>query len=387
MWEDKCDLRIPGPSPVPPPILTGLSRPVFNHRGPVFHELLEKARARLQKVFQTQNEIMIITGSGTAAMEAAVANTVNPGEKVLVLVGGAFGERWAQLCQAYGAQVRTIAYPWGEGVDAGRVADVLAQEPDIKAVFATQNESSTGVLNDIKAIARARPRREVLLIVDAISSLGGVELQTDAWGVDVVVAASQKCLMMPPGLAFISLSPQAWQVVQENTSPRFYLDLRKYHQFAAKGETPFTPNVLLVRGLLEAIDLLETEGLPNAIARHRLMRDVLRAGIKALGLELLVREEFASPTVTAVRSSGFAVDRLRRLMRNSFGVEVGGGQGRLAGQIFRIGHMGYATPMDMIATLSSLELALKAMGEPVTLGKGVAAAQAHLLEALPVREE
>ncbi|MFS8533570.1 MAG: alanine--glyoxylate aminotransferase family protein [Limnochordales bacterium] len=380
MQLEQQHLRIPGPTPVPPRVMRAAARPVVNHRGAAFRELYKQVTAELKNVFQTQGEVMIITGSGTAAMEAAVVNLVSPGEKVLVLVGGKFGERWGEIARAYGAQVIEWRYDWRQGAEPEELARRLAADPDIVAVFATHNESSTGVMNDIEGLSRARDlggrRHRALLIVDSVSALGGAPLPMDAWGVDAVVTGSQKCLMVPPGLSFVALGQRALERLEQVTTGRYYLDLRAYRKAAAAGESPYTPAVTLVFALQEALAMLAEEGLENSFARHRLMRDMVRAGIKALGLPLWTDERWASPTVTAVEGApGLEVEPFRKLVRDRFGVELAGGQGELKGRIFRIGHMGYAGPLDMIAALAAIEQGLAASGFPVKLGAGVAAAQ------------
>lgn len=385
MWEERGvqdemrQLRIPGPTPVPPRVTRAAARPIFNHRGPRFHRLHREVTAGLKRVFETAGHVALLTGSGTAAMEAAVANMINPGDKVLVLVGGVFGGRWGKIARAFGAEVVEYHYDWSQGADPARVAEYLAQEPGIAAVFATHNESSTGVMNDIEAVAKARVdagRREVLLIVDSVSGLGGAPLRMDEWGVDVVVTGSQKCLMVPPGLSFVAWGPGADQRLEKTANHRFYFDLRAYKASAERGETPFTPAVSLVAALGEALKLLEEEGLEASFERHRLMRDMARAAMKALDLTLFTEDRWASPTVTAVLApDGVDVGSFRAVVRDRFGVELAGGQGDLKDRLFRIGHMGYAGPLDVVAAVAAVEQALKAVGRPVRLGAGVAAAQ------------
>ena len=380
MQSEQQHLRIPGPSPVPPRVVRAASRPMVNHRGAAFRELYKQVTSQMRDVFQTSGEVMLITGSGTAAMEAAVVNLVSPGEKMLALVGGKFGERWAEIGRAFGAEVIELRYDWRRGADPAELSARLAADPDIVAVFATHNESSTGVLNDIEGLSRARElggrRHKALLVVDSISALGGAPLPMDAWGVDVVVTGSQKCLMLPPGLSFVALGQAALERLEQVTTGRYYLDLRAYRKAAAAGESPYTPAVSLVFALQESLAMLAEEGLEKAYARHRLMRDMVRAGVKALGLPLYTDERWASPTVTAVEGApGLDVEAFRRLVLREFGVELAGGQGQLKGKIFRIGHMGYAGPLDMIAALAAVEQGLAKSGFPVQLGAGVAAAQ------------
>lgn len=371
-------LRIPGPTPVPHRVAAAGAQPMINHRGPVFKQLMITVLERLKNVFQTKNTILALTGSGTAAMEASVANLINPHDEVLVLAGGVFGQRWAKICRAFQSQVHVLEYPWGEGVDPQQVADFLRRHPQTAAVFATHNESSTGVLNDLAGIGAAAADFDALLIVDAVSSLGGADLKMDQWGIDVVCTASQKCLMAPPGLAFISFSQRAEQRMMEVSSPRFYLDLRIYMEWLAKHEPPFTPNIACFRAVAEALSMIEAEGLEQVFARHLLLRDMIRAGLRALNLPLLVDEKWASPTVTAVKPDfsdigGFVAD-LR-----ACGVELAGGQGPLSGKIFRIGHMGYASPLDMLVTLAAIESKLGCYGRAAAAAEQVwsKAQQAH----------
>ena len=367
---DRQQLRIPGPTPVPPQVVSAGARPMVNHRGPVFKSTMMNVLERLKKLFKTQNTILALTGSGTSAMEASVANLINVNDEVLVLVGGTFGDRWAKICSAYQAQVHILEYPWGEGVEPQQVADFLRRNPRITAVFATHNESSTGVLNDLQGIGAALADSDALYIVDAVSSLGGVDVRTDQWGIDVVCTASQKCLMLPPGLAFISLSERAKQRMAQVSSPRFYFDLRIYMEWLAKEEPPFTPNVACFFAMEKALDLIESEGLEQVFARHMILRDMVRAGLRALDLPLLVADKWASPTVTAVKPKFDNIGRFLAELRDT-GVELAGGQGRLSGEIFRIGHMGNASPLDMLTTLAAIEARLGSHGQAVAAAEQV----------------
>jgi len=368
----KTELRIPGPVPVPPAVLQAASHPMINHRGREFKDMYPRAMKRLQPIFGTQQPIYAVTGSGTAGMEAAAVNIVSPGDKVLVPVGGVFGLRWKSILDAYGADVQLLEYGWGEALDPDTVRSVLQANPDIKAVFTTHNESSTGVLNDIQALGQAAAGHQALLVVDAVSSLGGTPTEMDAWGLDVVCTASQKCLMVPPGLAFLAFSPAAMDRSQSVASSRFYFNINRYDEMLAKGETPFTPNISLIYGLEAALDMIEGEGLERVYARHRLMQTMVRAGVRALDLPLLVDEECASPTTTAVKPEGWdSVDSFRARVRVSMGIELAGGQGPFADRIFRIGHMGYAGPLDMVSCLAALEVALDRPGTAVAAAENV----------------
>lgn len=361
MYRFKPELRIPGPVPVPSEVSLQMAKPMINHRGATFKEKFPAVLARMQPLFGTKNPIYMITGSGTSGMEAAVANLVSPETPVLCLVGGFFGKRWADLCEAYKAKLHVLEFAWDRGVDPNQVSDYLAKHPEIELIFVVQNESSTAALNDIEAVSKARGSHDALLIVDAVSALGGTPCEMDAWGLDVVVSASQKCLMAPPGTAFISLSERAHKFMGKTESNRYYFDLRKYAQFVERGETPFTPNIHNVFALEEALKMMEAEGLENVFARHLLMRDMMRAGAKAVGLELLVNDKDASPTVTAVKY--LEADSFRTRIRTQYGVEFAGGQGIHANNIFRVGHMGYATPLDVLTALAVLEVDMKKFGE------------------------
>ncbi|NLJ81466.1 MAG: alanine--glyoxylate aminotransferase family protein [Firmicutes bacterium] len=361
MQHFKPELRIPGPTPLPPRVLQRMAEPMINHRGQAFKEKFPEIMKRLGPLFGTENPIYMITGSGTAGMETAVSNLVSPQTPVLCLVGGFFGQRWADLCRAYRADLHVLEFPWGTGADPQKVEDYLSGHPEIEIIFLVHNESSTAVLNNLKEISQARGRHRALLAVDAISSLGGTPVDMDTWGLDVVIGASQKCLMTPPGTVFISISQRARSYLEKSSSSRYYFDLKKYEQFLEKGEAPFTPNVNNVFALECALDLIEAEGLPNVFARHLLLRDMFRAGVKAVGLELLVADRDASPTVTGVKLSN--ADQFRARIKELYGVEFAGGQGPQAGRTFRVGHMGYATPLDVLTALAVIEMDLEKAGQ------------------------
>lgn len=372
----KLRLMIPGPTPLPPAVSEALARPMVGHRAKEFAGLTARLHDKLQKILQTKNEVFILTSSGTGGLEAAVANTVNPGDRVLALVAGKFGERFRDLARVYGAEVIELAFPWGRPVDLDAVERELNRHPDIRVVLATQNETSTGVVHDIKGLAALTAGHEALLAVDAVSGLGGIDLPADAWGVDVLVTASQKALMTPPGLAMISLSEKAWARVGECRAPRYYFSLPAAKKALAKWNTAYTPAVSLFFALEAAVDLMLAEGLPQVFARHRLLARACRAGVQALGLELLPPEEAASPVVTAVRSpAGLSADDLRKLLYDKYGVLFAGGQAELKGKIFRIAHMGYVDRLDILTALGALELAMDELGIPVEFGTAVAAAQ------------
>lgn len=329
---DKHYLMIPGPTPVPPSVVAAMSKPMIGHRSNDFAELHKKVVAKLQKVFQTQNDIFILTNSGTGGMEFAVANVINPGDKVLALITGNFGERFANIARAYGAEVEEMNFGWGNAVDVKALATKLANGCSYKAVLATQNETSTGVLNDIQGIGAIVKNTPALLLVDGVSGVGGIEVKVDEWGVDILVTASQKAFMLPPGLAMVSFSPKALAAAENCRQPRFYFSLPAVRKAFANWNTAYTPNVALFQGLDAALDMMLEEGLENVYARHKLLMRAVRAGIRALNLQLLADDEIASPVVTAVVSpEGVNADDLRSVLRKEFGVTFAGGQGILKG--------------------------------------------------------
>ncbi|MDH7574075.1 MAG: alanine--glyoxylate aminotransferase family protein, partial [Clostridia bacterium] len=323
------------------------------------------------------------TASGTGGMEAAVTNFLSPGDKALVVSIGSFGERFAKICRAFDVEVEVLAYEWGTAARAEELAERLSRDKngEIKAVLVQHNETSTGVLNDIAAISRARGDHPALLIVDAISGLVAADLKTDAWNLDVVISGSQKAFMIPPGLSMISVSPRAWEANARCRNRRYYFDLQSAKDFLAKDQTPFTPAVSVLFGLRESLRMLLAEGLEAAQVRHRLYRDMVRAGVRALGLELLAADEVASPAVTAIKvPAGMAPKDIRSPLRERFSVVCAGGQGKLTDHIFRFGHLGYVDTNDIVAALAALEMVLMEKGLPVKLGSAIAAAEEVLVK-------
>lgn len=370
----KFRLLAPGPTPVPPEVLLAMAQPVLHHRTPEFEALFAQARRGLQWLFQTRREVLILAASGTGAMEGAVVNACSPGDRVLVIRGGKFGERWAEICQAYGLSVIPVEVPYGKAVDPQAVAAALRKEPGIAAVFATHSETSTGVLHDLEAIAAIVRQTPALLVADAITSLGVVDLPTDAWGVDVVVAGSQKAMMLPPGLAFACLSDLAWAAAERARLPRYYFNFLVERKIQAKHQTAWTPAISLIAGLKVALDLLQAEGLPAIFARHERLARATRAAVTALGLELFA--ERPSPAVTAVKvPEGVDGGAIVRVLRDTHGISIAGGQGSMEGKIFRIATLGYADAYDVLTGIAALEFTLAELGYPVRLGDGLRAAQ------------
>lgn len=354
------NLRIPGPTPLPPSVREALSKQMISHRSPEFAALQERIVHRLRSVFQTQGDILLLASSGTGGLEASVVNLISPGDKVLALSIGFFGDRFADIAEAFGAELIRVNFPLGQAVDLEVLDQLLAANPELKLVLVTHNETSTGVTNPLKEIAQAvKERSHALLGVDAISSIGSIPLAVDAWRCDVVVTGSQKSWMIPPGMAMVSVSPAAWEATRRAQSRRFYWDFAKMREAMAKGQTPFTPSIALYYALDEALRLMEEEGWDHVIARHRWIADHTRAGVKALGLELLADEAYASNTVTAIRT-GAAIDaeELRAVLRDEYQVLLGGGFGELRGKIVRIGHLGYVSQSDIDDCLEAMEKAL-----------------------------
>jgi serine---pyruvate transaminase len=373
-------LLTPGPTPLPPQVCEAAARPIIHHRTPQFQAVLKEAAEGLKYVFQTANDVYILTSSGTGGMEAAVSNLLSAGETALVVEAGKFGERWTELCKAYGITAEVIKVPWGKAVAASDVEKHLKANPKIKVVFATLCETSTGVATDIAALGAVVKDTAAVLVVDAISGLGAIDLQADAWHVDVVVSGSQKGLMLPPGLGFISVSPKAMKMVDASTSPRYYFDLRKARKAAASTDTPFTPAITLVIALNEALKMMKQDGLPGVFARHKKMADATRAAVQALGMTLFAPEA-GSDVVTAVNvPAGIDGEKLVKTMRDSYGVTIAGGQDELKGKVFRFAHMGFIEEFDIIVGVSCLEKVLAQMGYKFTLGAGVKAAQEVFLK-------
>ncbi len=371
-------LLIPGPTPVPQDVLLEMAREMINHRGAEFSNLLKSSTELLKKIFKTNNDVLILTASGTGGMEAAVVNFFSQGEEVLVGICGVFGERFAKICKAYGLNVKTIETEPGKGIEPETLEKVLKENPNIKGVFLTHNETSTGVTNNLRELAYiVKEKPERLLIVDAVSSLGAIDLPTDELKIDVVVTASQKALETPPGLAMISVSELAWNYNEKANLPRFYFDLKQAKKFLNEGATPFTPAVSILFALRKALENILNRGLENNFKRHMVLGKAVREAIKALGVtRLLADERWASDTVTpVVPPENVNPDELRKYIRNKFGVVLAGGQGGLKGKIFRIGHVGYVEPTDILVAISSIEIALENLGCKGLRGKGVQVAE------------
>ena len=369
-------LLTPGPTPVPPEVLHALAEPVIHHRSPDFRAVFETVIDRLQAVFRTTSDVLVFTASGTGAFESAFVNLLSPGERVLVVSCGEFGTRWQQLGGALGIDVVPLDYPWGE---APRSADLAArlEESGAGVVVLVHSETSTGVVCDLEELLGVSREAGVLTIVDAISSLGAVPLETDAWGADVVVTASQKALMTPPGLSFAAVSNRAWAKTETAALPRFYWDWAKALKAQAKGSTPFTPATSTVVALAEALRLLLENGLDAAFARHVAIGRACRAGVKAMGLELYSPDDDSSAVLTAALTpDGVDAVALRLALRDRHGITIAGGHGDLVPRLFRIGHIGYVSIDDIQTALDAIEQELAAAGADVERGAAAAAALA-----------
>jgi aspartate aminotransferase-like enzyme len=376
-------LFAPGPTSVPPEVLLELAKPVLHHREPEFLKTLSEVRDGLKYLFQTSGEVIILSASGTGAMEAAVANLFSTGDRALVISGGKFGERWAEICRAYGVEPVTLEVPWGEAVKPSDVADALARDASIRGVCVQACETSTGVSHDVRAlgeIVKAHPH--ALLMVDAVSALGATELCTDEWGLDAVVAGSQKAMMLPPGLAFVAMSDRAWQRAAQTNLPRYYFHLPKIRLELEQDDHPYTLPTSLVVALRESLEHLREEGLDHIFRRHRQLAEATRAGIKALGLSLLA-EKSPSDALTVVRvPEGIDGGRIPKLFQELCNITIVGGQDRLRGKVFRLAHMGYVDAFDVVTMVSAVEFVLHRLGYPLAWGTGVRAAQEILARPL-----
>ncbi len=369
-------LLTPGPTQIPPEICAALGRPIIHHRTPQFQENLKEAVEGLKQVFQTKNDIYLLTCSGTGAMEAAVCNLLSPGDKAITVDGGKFGERWSELCRSYGVEPQVIKVAWGKAVDPAQIKKILDMHKDIKAVFITQSETSTGVTTDVEAVARVVRNTNAVLVVDAISALGIIDLQMDNWGIDVVVSAVHKGFMLPPGLAFISASPKAFKLVETCKSPRYYFDLRKSKEAMADVDTPFTPAIGIVIALNESLRRMKQEGLPNLFAAYARLAKGTREAARALGLSIFTDESCQSNVLTAIKlPAEIDGNKVVKMMRDTYGISVAGGQDSLKGKIIRIAHMGCVDEYDILTGIACLEKVLLKLGHKFTPGAGIAAAQ------------
>jgi aspartate aminotransferase-like enzyme len=372
-------LMTPGPTPIPERVLLAMAEPIIHHRAPEFSEIMKNVRDGLKYLYQTKNEVIVHASSGTGAMEAAVVNTLSSGDKIVTIRGGKFGERWSEIAQAYGVEPINIDVTWGEAVDPTQIKEVLDKNSDIKAVMIQASETSTGVGHPIKEVAEiVKGRDETILIVDAISALGVIDLPTDDWKLDVVVSGSQKGLMLPPGLAFMSISDKAKEFVKKSNLPKFYFDFAKEEKNLLKNQNAYTPAISLIVGLSEALKFIQEIGLKNLFDHYALLGDALRKAVVSMGLELFAPNA-PSNSITAIKTpDSINGGDIAKMLRETYGITVAGGQAELKGKIIRIAHMGYVDTFDIIMTISALEMTLSTLGFAVDAGVGVGTAQGIL---------
>jgi len=377
-------LRHPGPTPIPKRVQLAMDQDIISHRSPEFVQIYRDTTNRVKTVFGTSQEVLLLPSGGTAALEAAATNTVSPGEEVVVITVGAFGDYFVSICEKYGFQVHKLAKNWGEACTAEELEEFLKPLKNVKAVFATYNETSTGILNPVDKLANVvHSQTDALFIVDGVSGIGGVPAEMDKWGMDILVTGSQKAMMLPPGLALLSVSDRAWKVIENNKTPNYYLNLLSYRDWAEKGMTPNTPAVTLIYGLSAVCDLIEEEGFDQTVARHELMKNMTREAMRALNIGLLTNDEYASPTITAVLSpEGVDLGKFLGHLKQKYHLDFAGGLGHLQGKMFRFGHMGYCFPSDVLQAVSLLEAGLQDFSYSFEPGAGVKAAQNVFLDSL-----
>lgn len=376
----RCRLIIPGPVELTPEVLLEMARPPMGHRTPDFEEILTQCWEDLKHIYQTKNDVVLITGSGTAGMDAAVASTVQKGDEFVCIGGGKFGERFSLIVKGYCGIVKEVPVEWGKTFDLDEVERVIS-ESSAKAITLTHNETSTGVLHDAEAIGKIAKSYDCLFILDAITSLGGDHVKTDEWDVDICIGGSQKCLAAPPGLSTVAVSEKAWKVIEGNDTGNFYLNLASYKKSLKKNTTPFTPSVNLIYGFSKALKEIREEGRDNRVLRHRKLAMATREAAKSMNLELFASNNAYSNTVTSIKiPDGMTDNDVRGEMKRRFNILMAGGQEHLKGKIFRIGHMGNIGYLELISTLSALELVLKKGGHDIELGNGVKAAQKVFFE-------
>ena len=375
----KSYLFAPGPTPVPEKALLKMAEPIVHHREKVFEDIFTEVREGLKYLFETKQEVLILTSSGTGAMEGAVCNLFSPGDRVLVVRAGKFGQRWGELAEAFGLAPVFADFPWGEAADPGRIAEMLQNDSSIRGVLIQASETSTGVMHPIKEIAEITSRREdVVLVVDGITAVGVFELPMDEWGIDVVVTGSQKALMLPPGLSFVALSDKAWKMTETSRLPKYYFDLKKHLTSARKSQTPYTPAISLIVGLNEILTMLKEESLEGVFARHRKLAKATRAAVSAMGLSLLAKTSPSDALTAAVVPEEIDGIVLKKAFLERYGITIAGGQDQLKGKIIRIAHLGYFDPVDMFQVIAGLEMALYKMGYEFALGSGMKALEQEL---------
>jgi len=376
--QGKLNLMIPGPTPVPENVLSCMSKHPIGHRSGDFQDIVQKTTEQLKWLHQTTADVLTITGSGTAAMEAGIINTLSKGDQVICGDNGKFGERWVKVAKAYGLDVKVIKADWGKQLDPNEFKRILQGDTDkkIKAVILTHSETSTGVINDLQAINKeVKNHGKAISIADCVTSLGACNIPMDDWGIDVIASGSQKGYMIPPGLSFVAMSKRAWEANSQSNLPKFYLDLNQYLKTVNKNSNPFTPAINLYFALEESLTMMQNEGLNNIFTRHARHQKATQEGIKAMGLNLFAKEKFGSPAITAVQPENIDAESIRKLIKDDFDILLAGGQDHLKGKIFRIGHLGFVNDRDIISVISALESTLEKMGKlKAPSGKGISKA-------------
>ncbi len=374
--QDKLNLMIPGPTPVPENVLSSMSKHPIGHRSIDFQEIVQKTTEQLKWLHQTTADVLTITGSGTAAMEAGIINTLSKGDQVICGDNGKFGERWVKVAQAYGLDVKVIKADWGNPLDPKQFKRILEEDTNkkIKAVILTHSETSTGVINDLQSINNeVKNHGKAITIADCVTSLGASNIPMDEWGIDVIASGSQKGYMIPPGLSFVAMSKRAWEANNQSNLPKFYLDLKQYLKTVNQNSNPFTPAINLYFALEASLTMMQKEGLNNIFARHARHQKATQEGIKAMGLNLFAKEIFGSPAITAVKPENIDAESIRKAIKNDFDILLAGGQDHLKGKIFRIGHLGFVNNRDIVSVISALESTLDKMGKlNVPIGQGIA---------------
>jgi aspartate aminotransferase-like enzyme len=375
-------LLAPGPTPVPERVLAEMSLPIIHHRAPEYSVILQEVRDNLKYLFQTKNEVLIFTSSGTGAMEGCISNLLSKGDHAIAVRAGKFGERWFDICKAYSVNVQAVDAEWGHAVSPKAVEDALNNDPEIKAVYIQASETSTGVYHPVKEIAEiVKKRPDTILVVDAITALGVVNVPQDEWGIDVVVTGSQKALMLPPGLAFASLSDKAWSFVEKSDLPKYYFNFKKEKKSLEKNQNAYTPNVQLIVGLREVLKEIKEEGLEHVFKRHASLANATKKAVQALGLKLYPVDEPSNALTAVWAPEGIDAGKITKLIREKYGITIAGGQDAAKGKIFRIAHLGYAGCFDVITAISALEAVLKELGYKFETGAGLKAAQEALFGA------
>ncbi|HZJ85315.1 MAG TPA: alanine--glyoxylate aminotransferase family protein [Syntrophomonadaceae bacterium] len=383
-------LLLPGPTPIPDRVLRAMNKPMINHRGPEFKDIILEVIEGAKEIYKTKHNLLVYPSSGTGALEAAIVNFLSPGDKVLAISIGVFGQRFAKIARGFGAQVEEIKVEWGKALDPQMLKDRIAKDhkAEIKAILITHNETSTGVFNEVDLLKGVLGDHPALIIVDAVSSLAALDVRMDEWGLDVVISGSQKAFMVPPGLGLIAFNERALKAHEESKMPKFYWDINLGMQYLEKGQTPFTPAISIFYGLQESVRMMLEEGVENIIDRHLRYREMVRLSIKEMGLDLLASDHNASPAVTSVKAPpGIGADQIRKIMLDDYNIVLAGGQQSLENVIFRIGHLGYVRELDLLAVLAALEMTLVKLGYELELGCGIKKAQSLLFKNLLNRKE